>query len=142
MVGRFVHASQNVFSWLQRDFFYPKGLAKTKVENFATIMNIGSGDNFFRRFSIQMTSNQLDALLAEMETAIDIPDNIPKAVSVVGKNISPRHGKAIWAFNKDLFVDEKGNIVKPDDHGFVWIGHLVKSSHNETANEERQATVN
>ncbi|KAJ7373381.1 hypothetical protein OS493_012973 [Desmophyllum pertusum] len=106
------------------EFFYPKGLPRKKVENFVSIVNLGMEDNFFRCFSIQLTSNQLDALLAEMEAGIDIPDNILKAVSVVGKNIN-QHGTAIWALNRNVFIDGNGNVVNPEDHGLIWIGHLV-----------------
>ena len=102
-------------------------------ENFAAIMNTGSGDNVFWQFSFHMTSNQLDALLAEMETVINIPENIPKAVSVVGKTITPSHVK---------YGSSTGNTVKPEDHGFLWTGHLVKDPHNETANKEQQVTIN
>ncbi|KAJ7387591.1 hypothetical protein OS493_000925 [Desmophyllum pertusum] len=62
-----------------REFFYPKGnMARTKVENFLAILNLGKEDGFFNRFSIQMTSVQLDALLMEMESAVHIPDTIPR----------------------------------------------------------------
>lgn len=98
-------------------------------------------DNFFRCFSIQLTSNQLDALLAEMEAGIDIPDNILKVVSVVGKNIN-QHGTAIWALNRNVFIDGNGNVVNPEDHGLVWISHLVLEPGNQTANEDRRASIN
>ena len=40
---------------------------------------------------MQMTSNQLHALLTELENSVEIRDTIPKAVSVIGKNVSPRN---------------------------------------------------
>lgn len=35
-----------------------------------------------------MTSTQLDTLLTELENAVEIPDIIPRAVSIVGNNIN------------------------------------------------------
>ena len=74
---------------VRREFLYPKGnMARTKVEHFVSVLNynLNNETDFFKRFPVQMTSTQLDALLTELENAVEIPDTIPKAVSVIGKN--------------------------------------------------------
>jgi len=44
--------------------------------------------DFFKRFTEQMTSTQLDALLTEQKNSVEIPETIPKAVPVIDeKNI-------------------------------------------------------
>ena len=134
--------NQCISIFFLREFFYPKGnIARTKVENFLAILNLGKEDGFFKRFSIQLTSVQLDALLMVMESAVNIPSTIPKAVSVVSRNTTQKGDKEIWALNKDLFIDASRKIVHAKDEGVCWIGHLVKDPGNNTAREERSALV-
>lgn len=71
--------------------------------------------DFFKRFSVQMTAIQLDTLLTELETAVEIPDLIPRAVSIVGKNINTAN-EEIWALKRDLFIDARGRLVDPREH--------------------------
>ena len=100
---RFAHKMQylatDVFLFcFEREFFYPKA-GRVKVENFLTIINAGGEDNFFRSYSAQFNTNQLEALLAELEGSVEIPDvgDIPRAVYVVGKNSNPQSNTVIWA---------------------------------------------
>lgn len=55
-----------------RDLFYPA--FKTKVDDFFEMMNIDkdSDNSFFRRFTVQITSKQLDAPFPEIENDIEI----------------------------------------------------------------------
>lgn len=116
-------------------------MPKTKVEDFVEVLNIGKGGDFFRRFSIQMSSNQLDALLSEMESEIQFPEKILKAVAVVGKNVDLSDETTLWALNKDTFLDEDGCLTDPERHGFIWISHLIRDPGMGVANQERSANV-
>lgn len=62
-------------------------MAKTKVESFVAFLNVANQYDFFKRFSVRLTSSQLDAILEELENAVEITDTIPRAVSIVGRNI-------------------------------------------------------
>ena len=96
--------------------------------------------DFFKRFTVQMTSTQLDALLTELENAVEIPDTIRKAVSVIGKNTSPQNGE-IWVLKHDLFIDAWGHLDAPCDHGLCWIGNLVNDTSANVAKKDRIAVV-
>ena len=87
-----------------------------------------------------MTSTQLDALLTQLENSVEISETIPKAVSVIGKNIRPEN-KEIWVLKHDLFIDAWGHLVAARDHGLCWIGHLVNDTGDNVAKEERVAAV-
>ena len=87
-----------------------------------------------------MTGVQLDTLLTELENAVEIPDLIPRAVSIVGRNINAAN-EEIWALKRDLFIDARGRLVDPRDHCVCWIGHLVKDPGNKIAGEDRSADV-
>ena len=128
---------------VQREFFYPKGnMPRTKVEHFVSVLNynLNNETDFFKRFTVQMTSTQLDALLTELENAVEIPVIIPKAVSVIGKNTSPEN-EEIWALKHDLFIDAWGHLVAPHDHGLCWIGNLVNDTGDNVAKKDRVAVV-
>lgn len=128
---------------VQREFFYPKGnMPRTKVEHFVAVLNynLNNEADFFKRFTVQMTSTQLDALLTELENAVEIPDTIPKAVSVIGKNTSPEN-EEIWVLKHDLSIDAWGHLVAPRDRGLCWIGNLVNDTGNNVAKEDRVAAV-
>ena len=62
-------------------------MAKTKVESFVAFLNVANQYDFFKRFSVRLASSQLDAILEELENAVEITDTIPRAVSIVGRNI-------------------------------------------------------
>ena len=113
------------------------------METFLAIVNAGGEDNFFRSYSAQLTTNQLEALLAELEASVEIPDldDIPRAAYVVGKNSNLQRNTVIWAMNKDVFINGNGNLVKPEDYGFTWISHLVKDPGSGIAHEARKASV-
>ena len=115
-------------------------MPRTKVDHFVSFLNFDNECDFFKRFSVQMTAIQLDTLLTELETAVEIPDLVPRAVSVVGKNINTAN-EEIWALKRDLFIDARGRLVEPRDHCISWIGHLVKDPGNKIANEDRSADV-
>ena len=128
---------------VQREFFYPKGnMPRTKVENFVSVLNynLNNETDFFKRFTVQLTSTQLDALLTELENAVEIPDTIPKAVSVIGKNTSPEN-EEIWVLKHDLFIDAWGHLLAPRYHGLCWIGNLVNDTGDNVAKEDRVAVV-
>ena len=82
------------------------------MEHFVSVLNynLNNETDFFKRFTLQMTSTQLDALLTELENSVEIPEAIPKAVSVIGKNISPEN-EEIWVLKHDLFIDAWGHFV-------------------------------
>lgn len=80
-------------------------------------------------------------MLAELETSVPITDDIPKAVYIVGKNRHSQRNTVIWALNKDVFINAKGNLVNPEDYGFKWISHLVKDGGKELAHESRKASI-
>ena len=113
------------------------------METFLAIVNAGGEDNFFRSYSAQLTTNQLEALLAELEASVEIPDldDIPRAAYVVGKNSNLQRNTVIWAMNKDVFINGNGNLVKPEDYGFTWISHLVKDPGSGIAHEAWKASV-
>lgn len=115
-------------------------MARTKVEHFVSILNLHNETNFFKRFTVQMTSTQLDALLAELENSVQIPETIPRAVSLVGKNTTPEN-EEIWVLKPDLFIDARGHLVAPRDHSLCWIGNLVKDTGNNIAKKDRVADV-
>lgn len=71
---------------------------------------------FFRNYSAQLTTNELEAWLAELEASVEIPDldDIPASVYVVGKN-NPQPNTVIWAMNKEVFKNENGNLVSVKD---------------------------
>ena len=73
--------------------FYKGNMPRAKVEHFVSVhnYNLNNETNFFKRFTVQMTSTQLNALLTELENWVKIPETIPKAVSVIGKNINPEN---------------------------------------------------
>ena len=71
---------------------------------------------------------------------MEIPDLVPRAVSIVGKNINTAN-EEIWSLKRDLFIDARGRLVEPSDHCISWIGHLVKDTGNKIANEDRSADV-
>ena len=57
----------------QREFFYPKGnMPRIKVEHFVSVLNynLNNETDFFKRFTVQMTSTQLDALLPQSSCAL------------------------------------------------------------------------
>ena len=119
-------------------------MARAKVETFVSLLNVNRAEvDFFKRFTLQLTGTQLDTLLAEMENGVEIPENIPKAASIVGKNVN-QHNNEIWALNRDLFVDSSGHVVDPIENGMCWIGHLVQDAGNSAgvAREERSLEVN
>lgn len=116
-------------------------MAKTKVERFIRVLNSTENDHFFRTYSVQLSNTQLEALLAELETSVPITDDIPKAVYIVGKNRHSQRNTVIWALNKDVFINAKGNLVNPEDYGFKWISHLVKDGGKELAHESRKASI-
>ena len=75
----------------KREFFYPNGnMPRTKVEHFVSVLNYNLNNEtyFFKRFTVQMTSTQLNALLTELENSVEIPETIPKAAIAIGKNKS------------------------------------------------------
>ena len=47
-------------------------MPRTKVDHFISLLNIDKECDFFKRFSLQMTSIQLDTLLMALETAVEI----------------------------------------------------------------------
>lgn len=113
----------------------------TKLEAFVGFMNNGSESQFFKRFTLHMTLSQLNALLTELESTVTFPDQIPKAVAVVGRN-KTAEGNNVWALDKNIFIDENGSMVRAEDHGLRWISHLVaKDITNALACKERSATV-
>ena len=87
-----------------------------------------------------MTAIQLDTLLMELGTAVEIPDLVPRTVSIFGKNIDTAN-EEIWALKRGLFIDARGRLVDPRDHCISWIGNLVKDPGNKIANEDRSADV-
>ena len=99
-------------------------MPRTKVDHFVSFLNFDNECDFFKRFSVQMTTIQLDTLLTELETAVEIPDLVPRAVSIVGKNINTAN-EEIWALKRDLFIDARGRLVEPRDHCISWIGNIV-----------------
>lgn len=114
-------------------------MAKTKVESFVAFLNVANQYDFFKRFSVRLTSSQLDAILEELENAVEITDTIPRAVSTVGRNIQSDN-QEIWALNSDLFIDAKGRQVEPPH--LRWISHLVAGDPgNRLADEKRSAEV-
>lgn len=117
-------------------------MPRTKVEHFVSVLNynLNNETDFFKRFTLQMTSTQLDALLTELENSVEIPESIPKAVSVIGKNISPEN-EEIWVLKHDLFIDAWGHLVAPRDHGLCCIGNLVNDTGDNVAKEDRVAVV-
>lgn len=116
-------------------------MAKTKVERFVAVLNSTANDNYFRTYSVHLSYTQLEALLAELEASVPIPDDIPKAVYIVGKNSNSQRNTVIWALNKDVFINAKGNLVNPEDYGFKWISHLVKDGGRELAHDSRKASI-
>lgn len=116
-------------------------MAKTKVERFVAVLNSTEADQFFRTYSVQLSNAQLEALLAELETSVPIPDDIPRAVYIVGKNSNSQRNTVIWALNKNVFINAKENVVNPEDYGFKWISHLVKDGGRELAHDSRQASI-
>ena len=129
-----------LYFFFKRKFFYPKGsMAKTKVESFVAFLNVANQYDFFKRFSVRLTSSQLDAILEELENAVEITDTIPRAVSIVGRNIQSDN-QEIWALNSDLFIDAKGRQVEQPH--LRWISHLVAGDPgNRLADEKRSAEV-
>ena len=64
---------------VQREFFYPKcNMPRTKVEHFVSLLkcNLNNASDFFKRFTVQMTSTQLDAFLPKLENAVEITDKL------------------------------------------------------------------
>ena len=76
------------------------------MEHFVSIhnYNLNNETYFFKRFTVQITSTQLNALLTELENSVKIPETIPKAVSVTGKHINPEN-EEIWVLKHDLIID-------------------------------------
>ena len=48
----------------------------------------------FQAFQCADDRHSLDTLLTELETAVEIPDLVPRAVSIVGKNINTAKKKS------------------------------------------------
>ena len=65
-------------------------MPRTKVEHFVSVLNYNLNNEtyFFKRFTVQMTSTQLNALMTELEKSVEIPETIPKAAIAIGKNKS------------------------------------------------------
>ena len=95
------------------------------MKHFASVLNynLNNETHFFKRFTVQMTSTQLNALLTELKNSVEIPETIPKAVIAIGKNINPGN-EEIWVLKHDLFIDVWGHFVAPHDHGLCWIGKI------------------
>jgi hypothetical protein len=107
-------------------------MAKTRVDDFLDILNKGRCGSFSKRLSVQMTCNQLDTLLSKLESEVDIPETVPRAIAVIGKQTNPgaKNKPPIWVLNKDVAINQEGEIVNPVDYGFVWISHLVEDHRN------------
>lgn len=115
-------------------------MPRTKGDHFVSFLNSDNKCNFFKRFSVQMIAIQLDTLLTALETAVEIPDLVPRAVSIVGKNINTAN-EEIWALKRGLFIDVRGCLVDPRDHCISWIAHLVNDPGNKIVHEDRSADV-
>lgn len=145
-LGLFYHTDKSfykcIFCFSFRRFFYPHQLmAKTKVDDFVTILNKGQDGVFEKRLSLTMTSNQLDSLLTEMESRLEIPQVVPRAVMVVGKNSHPSTGKNVWILNQTFAVNENGESVSANEEGYLWISNLVDLGCPEVANTQRVASI-
>ena len=81
------------------------------MEHFVCVLNynLNNETDFFKRFTEQMTGTQLNAFLKELENSVGIPETIPKAVSVTGKNINPEN-EEIWVLKHNLFIDAWGHF--------------------------------
>ena len=69
-------------------------MPRTKVDHFVSFLNFDNECNFFKRSSVQMTAIQLDTLLTELETAVEIPDLVPRAVSIVRRTSTQQMKKS------------------------------------------------
>lgn len=102
------------------------------------------GADTVRRYSISVNALTLDKLLTRLTEEVTIPEQdeeVPRAVSLVGRNTGIG-GEPVWCLNRELTIGRSGYAIDACDYGLQWVSHLTESGNGgEIADQSLAAKV-